>query len=117
MLIPPLILKHELLLRKFGLSPVTNHWGAKITSMPEYIDHAHFLAILIHIEKSITQTHETWKARKIVNSLITRRAIVHFSDLGDRAKRIIRANFVLDEKLVEMIQKVIPDFPKDFFNS
>ncbi|MBP7773628.1 hypothetical protein KA071_00900 [Candidatus Gracilibacteria bacterium] len=117
MLFSPFILKHELILKKIGLSSVVNRWGAKVTKIPEYIDPSHFLEILIQVEKTITQTHETWKARKMIDSLVVRHAIVHFSELGDRAKRIIRANFVLDEKLVEMIQKIIPDFPKDFFNS
>jgi len=117
MFLSPLILQHELTLRKFGLGSITHHWGTKVSKIPEYLDASYFLHILIQTEKTITQTRETWKARKIIHSLLMRHTIVDFSDLSDRAKRIIRANFVLDEKLIEMIQKIIPDFPKDFFNS
>lgn len=117
MLLTPLILKHELILKKWGLSSVTNRWGAKVSKIPENLDPIDFLEILIQAEKTITQTHETWKARKIIHSLVIRHAIVHFTDLSDRAKRIIRANFVLDNELIDMIQKIIPDFPSDFFNS
>jgi hypothetical protein len=117
MLLSPLILEHEIILKKWGLSSVTNRWGAKVSEIPGDLDPNEFFDILVRVEKEIWATRETVEAQIIPRSILRRNVIVHFSNLSAQAKRIIRANFVLDDELIDMIQKIVPDFPSDFFNT
>ncbi len=53
MLLSPLILEHEIILKKWGLSSVTNRWGAKVSEIPGDLDPNEFFDILVRVEKEI----------------------------------------------------------------
>jgi hypothetical protein len=95
-------------------SALRTRLSLRASKIGQSLDRNTFLDILRKIENTISETHETWEARKIIQSLIARKLVIHFSELDDYAIKIIRANLSQDEELMQMMEQVIPHFKKHF---